>query len=86
MPYEDTEGIGLGCIVENMNYPLSVLVGDSLLGKTLDGLGRCVDGFVPEDDDVTTVTNNNGTQTNTQNTESKDYAAGADVTGGADDN
>lgn len=48
MPYEDTEGIGLGCIVENMNYPLSVLVGDSLLGKTLDGLGRCVDGFVPE--------------------------------------
>ena len=24
MPYEDTEGIGLGCIVENMNYPLSV--------------------------------------------------------------
>ena len=48
MPYEDTEGIGLGCIVENMNYPLSVLVGESLLGKTLDGLGRCVDGFVPE--------------------------------------
>lgn len=29
-----------------------------------------VDGFVPEDDDVTTVTNNNGTQTNTQNTTS----------------
>lgn len=48
MPYEDTEGIGLGCIVENMNYPLSVSVGDSLLGKTLDGLGRCIDGFVPE--------------------------------------
>ncbi len=48
MPYEDTEGIGLGCIVENMNYPLSVSVGESLLGKTLDGLGRCVDGFVPD--------------------------------------
>lgn len=48
MPYEDTEGIGLGCIVENMNYPLSVSVGECLLGKTLDGLGRCIDGFVPE--------------------------------------
>ena len=43
MPYEVTEGIGLGCIVENMNYPLSVQVGDFLLGKTLDGLGRCID-------------------------------------------
>ena len=48
MPYEDTEGIGLGCIVENMNYPLTVSVGDSLLGKILDGLGRCTDGYVPE--------------------------------------
>ncbi len=48
MPYEGTEGIGLGCIVENMNYPLSVSVGDYLLGKTLDGLGRCVDGYQPD--------------------------------------
>lgn len=52
MPYEVTEGIGLGCIVENMNYPLSVQVGDFLLGKTLDGLGRCVDGYVPEHREV----------------------------------
>ena len=48
MPYEETEGIGLGCIVENMNYPLGVVVGESLLGRTLDGLGRCVDGFIPD--------------------------------------
>ena len=48
MPYEVTDGIGLGCIVENTNRPLSVPVGDYLLGKTLDGLGRCVDGFVPD--------------------------------------
>lgn len=48
MPYEDTEGIGLGCIVENMNYPLTVSVNDSLLGRILDGLGRCADGYVPE--------------------------------------
>ena len=48
MPYEVTEGIGSGCIVENMNYPLSVQVGECLLGKTLDGLGRCIDGFRPD--------------------------------------
>lgn len=44
MPYEVTNGIGGGCIVENQGYPLSVPVGDSLLGKTLDGLGRPTDG------------------------------------------
>lgn len=48
MPYEVTDGIGLGCIVENMNYPLSVPVGDWLLGKILDGLGRSVDGYQPD--------------------------------------
>lgn len=44
MPYESTEGIGSGCIVENLGYPLSVPVGEGLLGKTLDGLGRPIDG------------------------------------------
>lgn len=48
MPYEVTDGIGLGCIVENMNYPLSVPVGDYLLGKILDGLGRCIDDYQPD--------------------------------------
>ncbi|MCM1048067.1 MAG: flagellar protein export ATPase FliI [Clostridiales bacterium] len=43
MPYEKTEGIGSGCIVENMKMPLSVHVSDALLGKVLDGLGRCED-------------------------------------------
>lgn len=41
MPFEKTEGIGSGCIVENIRIPLSVQVSDSLLGKVLDGLGRC---------------------------------------------
>ncbi len=41
MPYEKTEGIGIGCVVENMKMPLSVHVCDGLLGKVLDGLGRC---------------------------------------------
>lgn len=45
MPYEETEGIGLGCIVENEEHPLSVTVGDFLLGQVLDGLGRPVSNF-----------------------------------------
>ena len=48
MPYDSVDGIGLGSIVENTGNPLRVLVGDGLLGKTLDGLGRPVDGSVPE--------------------------------------
>ena len=44
MPYDPVDGIGLGCMVENTGHPLQVLVNDSLLGKTLDGLGRPVDG------------------------------------------
>ena len=44
MPFETTEGIGSGCIVKNMGYPLSVSVGEDMLGLTLDGLGRPIDG------------------------------------------
>lgn len=40
MPYEKTEGIGIGCMVENTGIPLSVPVSDMLLGQVLDGLGR----------------------------------------------
>ncbi|RDY32696.1 flagellar protein export ATPase FliI [Lachnotalea glycerini] len=42
MPFENVEGIGQGCMVENIGHPLSVPVGKELLGKTLDGLGRPV--------------------------------------------
>ena len=44
MPYDDVEGISAGCIVENTGHPLMVQVGDELLGKTVDGLGRPIDG------------------------------------------
>ncbi len=44
MPYDNVEGIGLGCIVENTGYPLTVTVSDSLLGKILNGLGKPVAG------------------------------------------
>lgn len=43
MPYESIEGVGVGSTVESTGKPLSVFVGDSLLGKTLDGLGRTID-------------------------------------------
>ncbi|HAG68600.1 MAG TPA: flagellar protein export ATPase FliI [Lachnospiraceae bacterium] len=44
MPYDVTEGIGYGCIVENTGEPLTVSVGEEMLGLTLDGLGRMPDG------------------------------------------
>lgn len=43
MPFENVEGIGVGCIVENTGHPLSVMVGDQILGHTVDGLGRPTD-------------------------------------------
>jgi flagellum-specific ATP synthase len=43
MPYESMDGIGVGCIVENTGHPLTVSVGNELLGHTLDGLGRPTD-------------------------------------------
>ncbi len=44
MPYEDTGGIGLGCLVENRGTSLKIQVGPFLLGQVLDGLGRPMDG------------------------------------------
>ncbi len=43
MPYESVEGLGVGCIVENTGHPLSVFVGEEMLGHTLDGMGRPTD-------------------------------------------
>lgn len=40
MPYEVVEGVGFGSMVENTGSPLTIQVGDELLGQTLDGLGR----------------------------------------------
>ena len=44
MPVDSVDGVGVGCIVENTGHPLSVLVGDEVLGHTLDGIGRPTDG------------------------------------------
>lgn len=43
MPFDSVEGLGVGCIVENTKHPLSVSVGDEVLGHTLDGIGRPTD-------------------------------------------
>ncbi|MBO6215320.1 MAG: flagellar protein export ATPase FliI [Lachnospiraceae bacterium] len=43
MPFEPTEGVGVGCMVRNTNMPLSIPVGDELLGHTVDGIGRVTD-------------------------------------------
>lgn len=43
MPFENMDGVGVGCIVENTGKPLSVKVGNNLLGHTVDGLGRPTD-------------------------------------------
>lgn len=45
MPYQNVEGIGPGSSVENTGMPLKVKVDESLLGQTLDGLGRPADGI-----------------------------------------
>lgn len=43
MPYDDMTGVGIGSLVENSGKTFKVPVGDELLGKTLDGLGRPMD-------------------------------------------
>ena len=47
MPCDKTDGIGLGCIVENTSEPLTVPVSNDLLGKVLDGLGRIDGEYMP---------------------------------------
>ncbi len=43
MPLDNVEGVGIGCTVENTGHPLSVMVGNGILGHTLDGIGRPTD-------------------------------------------
>lgn len=44
MPFRRTEGIEVGCRVISIGEELTVPVGNMLLGRVLDGLGRPVDG------------------------------------------
>lgn len=49
MPFESVDGIGPGSIVENTGSVLKVAVSDDILGKTVDGLGRPINGEKIED-------------------------------------
>ena len=48
MPYDSVDGIGLGATVRNTGASLKVPVGECLLGKVLDGIGRPIDGSTLE--------------------------------------
>jgi flagellum-specific ATP synthase len=43
LPYGDTTGLSVGALVEDTRGPLPVRVGEELLGRVLDGLGRPID-------------------------------------------
>lgn len=47
MPYEEVGALEVGAKVKALGSSLAVPVGDSLLGRVLDGLGRPVDGKGP---------------------------------------
>ena len=42
-PFDSVDGIGIGAVVENTKAPLTIPVGEALLGHTLDGIGRQTD-------------------------------------------
>lgn len=47
MPYDDVQGVRPGSPVRPAGRPFLVPVGDALLGRVLDGLGRPIDGRPP---------------------------------------
>ncbi|MCB8932712.1 MAG: FliI/YscN family ATPase [Chthonomonadaceae bacterium] len=47
MPLGELEGVRAGCLVRSTGSCLRVPVGDALLGRALDGLGRPMDGLGP---------------------------------------
>lgn len=44
MPFDSVDGIGVGSTVRNTGEVMKVKVGDGLLGRVLDGIGRPMDG------------------------------------------
>ena len=47
MAYGDVRGVGLGSIVVNTGHKLRVPVGGFLVGRTIDAMGRPIDGLEP---------------------------------------
>lgn len=59
MPYQDVEGIGYGNVVINTNQKLTVPMSDELIGRTIDALGRPIDGGPPLDGGISYNINGN---------------------------
>ncbi len=49
MPLAELQGVHSGSLVKTSGTVMSVPVGEGLLGRTLDGLGRPIDGLGPLD-------------------------------------
>ncbi len=47
MPLEETTGLRAGCLVQRADLPLSVAVGNALLGRVIDGHGKPLDAKGP---------------------------------------
>ncbi len=47
MPYDDSDGIGPGNIVESTGQKLMIKVSDELIGRIVDGAANPIDGFRP---------------------------------------
>lgn len=47
MPYQEIDGIGYGALVVNTGDKLTIPVGDELIGRTVDALGRPIDSGAP---------------------------------------
>ena len=47
MPYQNTDGIGYGCTVTNTGEKLRVEISEDLIGRTVDALGKPLDGGPP---------------------------------------
>ncbi|MFZ2539023.1 MAG: flagellar protein export ATPase FliI [Oscillospiraceae bacterium] len=47
MPYGDTEGVGYGSTVRNLNKKMTIKVSDSLIGRIVDALGNPIDDLGP---------------------------------------
>lgn len=52
MPYGDTEGIGYGSSVRNLNKKMTIKVSDALVGRIVDALGNPIDDLGPITDGV----------------------------------
>lgn len=47
MPYDRVEGMQLGCLVELFGRPLTIPIGDDMLGRVLDSNGNPIDNLEP---------------------------------------